>query len=137
MFDENFLDRNGRDPNLGRQVAKTDAAFRSYTNFGATNKFLMSVNLTTSTHRFFPINPFVNAAFIVSELKKPQFAAEFGLSAILLRDMIEIHLPLVTTKNITDNQKLLGITKWYQKFTFTLKFKLSKPMALIRRFTNN
>ncbi len=136
MFDENFLDRNGRDPNLGRQVAKTDGAFRSYTTFGATNKFLMSLNLTTSTHRFFPINPFINTAFILSELNKPQFAAEFGLSAILLRDMIEIHLPLVTTKNISDNQKLLGINKWYQKFTFTLKLKLSKPMDLIRRFTN-
>jgi hypothetical protein len=134
MFDENFLDRNGRDPNLSRQVAKTDGAFRSFTNFGATNKFLMSLNLTTSTHRFFPINPFVNAAFIVSDLNKPQFAAEFGLSAIILRDMIEIHLPLATTKNISDNQKVLGITKWYQKFSFTLKFKMQKPMDLVRRF---
>lgn len=134
MFDENFLDRNGRDPNLSRQIAKTDGAFRSFTNFGATNKFLMSVNLTSSTHRFFPINPFVNAAFIVSDLNKPQFAAEFGLSAIILRDMVEIHLPLVTTKNISDNQKVMGITKWYQKFSFTLKFQLQKPMDLIRRF---
>ncbi len=134
MFDENFVDRNGRDPNLGRQIAKTDGAFRSFTNFGATNKFLMSVNLTSSTHRFFPINPFVNAAFIVSDLNKPQFAAEFGLSAIILRDMIEIHLPLITTKNISDNQKVMGINKWYQKFTFTLKFKLQKPIDLIRRF---
>lgn len=136
MFDENFLDRNGRDPYLNRQVAKTDGAFRSFTNFGATNKFLMSVNLTSSTHRFFPINPFVNAAFIVDDLNKPQLAAEFGLSAILLRDMVEIHLPLVTTKNISENQKVLGINKWYQKFTFTLKLQLSKPMDLIRRFTN-
>lgn len=135
MFDENFLDRNGRDPYLNRQVAKTDGAFRSFTNFGATNKFLMSVNLTTSTHRFFPINPFVNAAFLVDDLKKPQFAAEFGLSAVLLRDMIEIHLPLVTTKNISNNQKVLGIDKWYQKFTFTLKLQLGKPMDWVRRFT--
>ncbi len=134
MFDENFLDRNGRDPYLGRQIAKTDGAFRSFTNFGATNKFLMSLNLTSSTHRFFPINPFVNAAFIVSDLNKPQLAAEFGLSAIILRDMVEIHLPLVTTKNISDNQKVMGITKWYQKFSFTLKFQLQKPIDLIRRF---
>ncbi|HLP50215.1 MAG TPA: M1 family metallopeptidase [Chitinophagales bacterium] len=134
MFDENFLDRNGRDPYLGRQIAKTDGAFRSFTNFGATNKFLMALNLTSSTHRFFPINPFVNTAFIVNDLGKPQFAAELGLSAILLRDMIEIHLPLVTTKNISDNQKVLGINKWYQKFTFTLKLQLSRPMDLIRRF---
>ncbi len=134
MFDENFIDRNGRDKYLNRQIAKTDAAFRSFTTFGATNKFLMALNLTSSTHRFFPINPFVNAAFIVNDLGKPQFAAEFGLSAIILRDMVEIHLPLVTTKNISDNQKLNGIDKWYKKFSFTLKLQLQKPMDYIRRF---
>jgi len=48
--------------------------------------------------------------------------------------MVEIHLPLVTTKNISDNQKVMGITKWYQKFSFTLKFQLQKPMDLIRKF---
>jgi hypothetical protein len=137
MFDENYLDRNGHDPYLNRAISKNDGAFRSFTTFGATNKFLMSVNLTTSTHRFFPINPFVNAAFLVNDLKKPQFAAEFGLSAIILRDMIEIHLPLVTTKNISDNQKVLGINKWYQKFTFTLKLQLPKIADLIRRFSSN
>lgn len=134
MFDENFIDRNGRDKYLSRQVAKTDGAFRSFTTFGATNKFLMSVNLTTSTHRFFPVNPFVNAAFIVNDLGKPQFAAELGLSAIILRDMLEIHLPLVTTKNISENQKLNGIDKWYKKFSFTLKLQLQKPLDYIRRF---
>jgi hypothetical protein len=134
MFDENLLDRNGRDPYLNRQITKSDGAFRSFTNFGSTNKFLMSVNLTTSTHRFFPINPFVNAAFILNDLKQAQFAAEFGLSAIILRDMIEIHLPLVTTKNISENQKVLGINKWYQKFTFTLKLQLPKVNDLVRRF---
>ncbi|MFN8321604.1 MAG: M1 family metallopeptidase [Chitinophagales bacterium] len=134
MFDENFIDRNGRDKYLGRQVAKTNGAFRSLTNFGATNKFLMSVNLTSTTHRFFPIQPFVNAAFILNDLKQPQFAAEFGLSAVLLKDMIEIHLPLVTTKNISNNQKAMGLTKLYQKFTFTLKLQLQKPLDIIRRF---
>ncbi len=133
MFDENFIDRNGRNQYLARQIAKTDGAFRSITTFGSTNKFLSSVNLTTSTHRFFPINPFVNAAFVLNDLKKPEFAAEFGLSAIIARDMIEIHLPIITTKNITDNQKILGITKWYQRFTFTLKWQMQKTADLIRQ----
>jgi hypothetical protein len=134
MLDEHFIDRNGRDKYLGRQVANTGGAFRSITSFGATNKFLSAVNLTSTTHRFFPIQPFVNAAFILNELNKPEVAAELGLSAVILRNMIEIHLPLLTTNNIKENQKVLGITKWYQRFTFTLKLQLSKPGDIIRRF---
>lgn len=134
MLDENYLDRNGRNTILGRQIAKTDGAFRSLTTFGATNKFLTSLNITSTTHRFFPVQPFANIALVLNDLKKAELAAEVGLSLVLIKDMVEIHLPLITTKNISENQKVMGITKWYQKFTFTLKWQMQKPMQLIRRF---
>ena len=133
MFDENFLDRNGRNNALGRQVAKTGGGFRSLTTFGATSKFLATINLTSSTHRYFPIHPFVNAGVVLNDLKKVDLVAEAGVSLILLREMFEIHLPLFTTKNIADNQKLMGIDKWYKKFTFTLKLQLQKPLNLVRQ----
>ncbi len=134
MFDENFVDRNGRDKYLGRQVALSGGAFRSITTFGATSKFLAAANFSTTTHRFFPVYPFVSVGAVMNDFKKIDFAAELGLSVAIIRNMIEIHLPLVTTKNISDNQKVLGINKWYQKFTFTLKLQMQKPIDLIRRF---
>jgi hypothetical protein len=73
-------------------------------------------------------------AVLVNELKKAEFAAEIGLSLVLVKDMFEIHLPLATSKNISDNQKVMGIDKWYKKFTFTLKWQMQKPMQLLRRF---
>jgi hypothetical protein len=134
MFDENYLDRNGRDKYLGRQVSTLGAGFHSFTNFGATNKFMSAVNISSSIYKFIPIHPFLSAAVLLNDNKKMQFAAEFGLSAVLVKDMIEIHLPLATTKNISDSQKINGINKWYQKFTFTLKLQLQKPVSLIRQF---
>ncbi|MDB5283723.1 MAG: hypothetical protein JWO06_2798, partial [Bacteroidota bacterium] len=133
MLDENYIDRNGHDKNLARQISMTGGAFRSVTDFGSTSKFLAAVNVTSSIYRYIPIRPFVSMGVVVDDLKKPDFAAEFGLSAIIIKDMIEIHLPLVTTKNISDNQKLLGINKWYQKFSFTLKLQLPRPASLIRQ----
>jgi hypothetical protein len=134
MFDENFLDRNGRDKYLGRQVALTGGAFRSMTTFGSTSKFLAVANFSSSTHRFFPIYPFVSVGAVMDDMKKVEFAAEMGLSLAIIRNMIEIHLPIVTTKNISENQKVLGLTKWYQKFTFTLKLQMQKPLDMLRRF---
>jgi hypothetical protein len=134
MFDENFLDRNGRDRYLGRQVALTGGAFRSMTTFGATSKFMAVANFSSTTHRFFPIYPFVSTGVVINDLKKAEFAAEMGLSLAIIRNMIEIHLPLVTTKNISENQKIMGLNKWYQKFTFTLKLQMQKPLDMIRRF---
>ncbi len=136
MFDENFIDRNGRDKYVGRQVALTGGAFRSLTTFGSTSKFLTAVNLWSPIHRFFPIYPFLNAAVIVNDLKKVEVAAEFGLSLAIIRDMVEIHLPLLTTKNIKNNQEINGIDKLYKKFTFTLKLQLPRPMNLLRQITN-
>lgn len=134
MFDEDFIDRNGRDNVLARQVALTGAAFRSVTTFGSSRKFLSSVNISSGIHRFVPVVPFVNAAVIVNDLNKTEFAAEFGLSIPIIPGMAEIHLPLLTTKNIRENQKILGLNKWYQRFSFTLKWQRVKPLELIRNF---
>ena len=134
MFDENFVDRNGHDNYLGRQVAISGGGFRSLTNFGITNKFLSSVNVTSTIYPWVPIRPFASLAVVDDEIKKMQFAAEMGISLIAIKDVIEIHLPLVTTKNITNSQEINGYGKWYQKITFTLKLPLLNVGSLIRQF---
>ena len=133
MFDENFVDRNGHDNYLGRQVAISGGGFRSISNFGATNRFLSSINVTSSIYKFIPIRPFASASFFVDELNKVRGAAELGISVVVLKDVIEIHLPIVTTQNIKESQQAMGITKWYQRITFTLKLPAIKPLDIIRQ----
>jgi len=134
MFDENFVDRNGRDNYLGRQVAITGGGFRSITGgFGATNKFLSSINVTSSLYKFVPFRPFASVAMLVDGANKIRPAAELGISLVVVKDMIEIHLPLLTTDNIKQSQQVIGVNKWYQKITFTLKLPVIKPASIIRQ----
>ena len=133
MLDENYFDRNGHLNFFEHQVSLTGGAFRSVTDFGSTSKFLAAVNISSTIYRYVPIRPFVSMGALIDDLKQPNFAAEFGLSVVVLKDLFEINLPIVTTKNISDNQKILGITKWYQKASFTLKIKFEKPINLIRQ----
>ena len=60
-------------------------------------------------------------------------AAELGLSLVAIKDVIEIHLPLFTTNNITQSQQAMGINKWYQKITFTLKLPVIQIPTLLRQ----
>lgn len=136
MFDETFMDRNGRDYNLARQVSVMDGGFRSNTNVGATRKFLTTVNLTSTTHRFVPIRPIASGALWVGDDNKLKLAAEAGLSLAILPEMAEIHLPFLVTNNIRDNQKIIGIHKWYQRITFTLKWNLQNPLGFLRPYLN-
>lgn len=132
-FDENFIDRNGRDKYLGRQVALSGGAFRSMTIVGATNKFLASANFSSTLYRFVPIRPFASVGMVLNDLNKLDLAAELGLSLVVIPDMIEVHLPLVTTKNIKLNQEVMGITKVYQRITFTLKLPMQRPGAWVKQ----
>ena len=135
MFDENYIDRNGRDHYLGRQVAITGGGFRSISNFGATNRILSAINVTSSIYKYIPIRPFASVSMLIDELNKPQLAAEFGLSLVVVKDLVEIHLPIVTTQNIRESQHEIGIDKWYQRITFTLKLPALNPLNLIRQIS--
>ena len=135
MYDENFIDRNGRSNFLGRQIGTGGGGFYSITNVGATNKFLTAVNVSSSIYRFIPVRPFASLGLVVDNTNKASVAAEFGISTIVVKDVFEIHLPLLTTKNISNNQDLMGIGKWYQKFSFTLELKFPKINSVLKQLT--
>ena len=78
-FDENFVDRNGVDRYLGRQVAFTGGGFRSITNVGATNKALAAANFSSSIYRYIPIRPFASISGFIDDNRKLNFAAEFRI----------------------------------------------------------
>lgn len=134
MFDETFIDRNGNDKYLGRQVANTQGAFRSLTTFGGTKNFLMSSNFSADLPIPIPIYPWASTAIVLTELNKVEFAAEFGL-AVGWKDIFEINIPIATTKNIKANQEqILGYKRFFQRISFSAKFNLGKRMDWIRRF---
>lgn len=133
MFDETFIDRNGFDKYLGRQVAYTQGAFRSLTTFGATRNFLLSANFSSALPIPVPVYPWASTAVILNEQNKFDFAAEVGFS-IGWKNILEIHIPVATTKNIKDNQEqIFGYKRFFQRISFTAKFNLGKPIDWVKR----
>lgn len=126
QFDNFYLDRNARDPFFSKQVAIVDGGFRSVTDIGNSNKYLLALNLSSDIPLPIPIEPWVNLAMIDDGIK-PGFAAEVGASVGLFNKFIQFHIPFVTTKNIANNQKILGINNFGQRISFTIDLmKLNK-----------
>jgi hypothetical protein len=132
-YDENYLDRNGRDPYLSHQVTNSEGGFYSLTTVGATHTYLTSVNISSTIYKYVPFQPYFSFALFGGENGKPNPAAELGLTAVIIKNMIEVHLPIVTTNNIAQEEQLNGLGKWYKKLTFTLKIQLPTPLDVIKQ----
>ena len=132
LFEDYYLDRNGQDPFFRHQIAPSEGGFKSLTNAGNANQFFASFNISSDVgiskkvQRYFNINPFINVAVAKSANGAFNPYAEAGISFLFAQELFQIHIPVVTTKNITRNQTtVLGLTSrdWARKITFSMKFK--------------
>lgn len=130
QFDQFYFDRNAQDPFFSKQIARIDGGFRSVTDVGNSNKYLLALNLSSDIPIPIPIEPWANFA-LIDQGNKPGFAAEVGASINLFDKFIQFHIPFVTTKNIKNNQTILGINNFGQRISFTMDLmKLDKLRKL-------
>lgn len=101
-FSNFYFDRNAQDPFFSRQInSKSDGGFKSITAVGNSNKYLLSLNMSTDIPMPLPVEPWLNVAMIEGA-KNPSVCAEFGASLNLMNKFIQFHFPFVTTKNIAN-----------------------------------
>jgi hypothetical protein len=139
--DELYLDRSGTNKVFSHQVfTNKEGGFRSYIPGagGMSQKWIFSAGASSDLPYHIPIKPFVNIGLgnlydsKVYAYRDGVFMAEAGVSLVGYKNLFEIHLPLVATNNIKEAQALSGITKWYERITFTLDLNLANPFEVIR-----
>ena len=100
-FDSYFFDRNSNDVFFSKQIAPhSDGGFKTLSNIGNSNKYLLALNLKSDIPIPFPIDAWVNVAMI-EKLTKPDFVAEAGISLNFFNKFIQFHFPIITTKNLS------------------------------------
>ena len=102
-FNNFFFDRNAKDMFFSRQIGTySDGGFKTNTNIGNSNKYLLALNMSTDIPIPIPIEPWLNVA-LTEGVNKPDIVAEFGASINLMNKFIQFHFPFVTTKNLSTN----------------------------------
>lgn len=129
-----FLGRNETSGFFAQQMIEADGGFKTYMNIGASNNWLMALNLSSTLYRKVPLELFFSVglssntgtAFPESEL----FIVEFGASVNVIPDVLAVHFPIALSTDAQDNVELLTTSYWERiRFTFNINaLKLRKRL---------
>jgi hypothetical protein len=135
MFDNIYIGRNAGIPDIGfQQFTETDGAFKVWSPLGQSDDWIASLNIKTPRPFNIPVYAFADAG--VYHAKGMDKSAEFmfsaGVAIPVVKDMIEVFVPLVSSKNITDAQKLNGLTRFIDTIRFTFYLNRANPFEFIK-----
>lgn len=103
LYDNVFLGRSETDGFLSHQFTETEGAMKVYTPLGRSNTWLASLNLKSSLPGKIPLKLFADFSFIPSDVALNQtMLYDAGVYLPLVKDMIEIYVPLLMSKDIKD-----------------------------------
>jgi len=95
-FDEFLLGRSDFGGFYSQQVVIRDGGFKTLTNIGQTNSWLTSLNLSSDIPTRLPLKPFIGLGAYGDANSKFNFAFEAGITIFVVRDIVELHLPIAS-----------------------------------------
>lgn len=151
LFDEFYFGRNQTDGFASQQIVNKEGGFHSRNNFGQSDKWLASVNLSSTLPGkiLTPIRPYTSIGLYGGE--GVNIAYELGLSFVIVKDMVEFNFPLVSLvrhhlpggttlsrkwyvgKNKDDSDTLYPDEKYWGLITFQFNIKKMNPFEAIKK----
>jgi hypothetical protein len=140
-YDNHFLDRNGQEGFLSRQVTRSDGGFKNgLTNsmpIGLSNNYLLSLNVAVDLPfgwtRLFPIKPYFDTGvYSFKPTTVEDFRQEVLYSAGLMLDFkrtVMIHFPIFNSEKINNIYAQTAETYW-QRISFTIDINQLDPHRL-------
>jgi hypothetical protein len=130
LFDHNFVARN-LDHGFGfSQFAEEDGALKVPTPYGQSGTWLAAINVKSPKLGFVPARLYADVALTEKQYLYPGESAlyAFGVNFHILKDVVDIYLPVYHTEGIT----LPYASKWYEKIRFTINIHKLAPRELVQ-----
>lgn len=138
MYDHSYFGRAETYGLAANQFAETDGAFKSYSVLGQSAQWLVAANIKSPKLFKLPLLIYADIGTSAEDGFAPgmqRLMYNAGLDLVVFRDIFEIYVPLITSKNIQDNNKLNGIDFIHQvRFTFNLN--RANPFTLIKQLVD-
>ncbi len=136
LFDNWFIGRSEIDGILSQQMEMNDGGFKSFSFAGQSDKWLTALNFTFDFPGRLPIAFFFDAGMVPKEkfgdFESESFYYDGGLSFFLMRNALEIHVPLFRSSAIRDAQEVNE-----KKFTDNIRFVVSIRKLGIKSLRSN
>jgi hypothetical protein len=134
MYDEWLGGRNAVDGVYSRQVFNKDAGLKTLTTIGLGDEWMVGGGVSVSMP-FKVLHFYMDAAFYPSDITaKTQLSYSGGLAIILMKDVFEIYIPLLESKDIRESLSYEVRDRWFERVSFQANFKLGNPLNLIDHF---
>jgi hypothetical protein len=119
-YDHLYLDRHSQDPILGRQISRTDGAFKTNAMIGETSEWIASLNLKTDLpftqflKVFADAGTYHGAGTDLHPYSQP-FAYNTGVILTPGTPYVEVYVPFLMSKGIQGN------AQFYERITFSVQ----------------
>lgn len=121
LYDYNFVGRNEYNGLGFAQFADVDGAMKTWTPLGQSDTWMAALNLKSPKFYKLPVKLFADAVICdATFLNKDQVLYDFGVDICILKDIVEIYVPLAYSKDIKDTFVLNGKTSFLETVRFTL-----------------
>ncbi len=136
LYDGTFIGRNPGNGFLEQQIMEADGGFKSRIWIGSSNDWILALNLSSTLYRWIPIELFASVGTYANARNalpgSQLFLAEFGVSVIVLRDVLEVHFPFLYSKDIKEDVKL-NTSNYGQQIRFTFNLNELKPQQRLKK----
>ncbi|HQQ93646.1 MAG TPA: M1 family metallopeptidase [Bacteroidia bacterium] len=131
LFDHNFIARNERTGFGFSQFAEEDGALKVWTPYGQSSTWLISANLKSPRIYKTPLKVFADVAVCDGQyLGNDKVLWDAGIDITLLKDIVDIYIPVFYSQDIADALELNGVAG-LNSIRFTLNIHKFKPGKLL------
>lgn len=124
---------------FNKQTVQNEGGFRTGTFLGSSNSYLWTVHINFRGHRKVPLEWFAGVAVYPSTQavhgSDVGVSFETGLTIMLWRDIIEIHIPVAWDKVLGDLVRS-SQPRFYDRIRFNLNIERIKPRKYLHRQLN-
>ena len=132
LFNTNFVGRSESSGFGFSQFSDVDGALKIWTPLGQTPNWLAAINLRSPRIFILPLKVFADVVVCDGRaLNKELFLWDAGLNLTLVKDIVEVYIPLVYSTDIKKTLELNNISK-ANTIRFTINVHKLVPKNLIR-----
>jgi hypothetical protein len=133
MFDQWLGGRNASSGLFAHQIFERDAHLRTLSTEGIGDKWLIGAGISQAVPFRF-LHVYMDVAVFPSAIQEETtFSYSGGAALVLLKDVFEINLPILESKDIRESLTYQVRDMWFERITFTANLKLGNPPDVLDR----
>ena len=131
MYDEWLGGRNAEGGFFGQQVFVKDGGLKTLSTIGIGDNWMLGSGVSVAMPFRF-IHLYMDAAYYESAVSgKNVLSYSGGASLVLLKDVFEVYLPFLESKDIRESLSYVVKERWYERISFQANIKLANPLNLL------